>query len=199
VLSTSYFLEHTESFYDYYRRYIWPWKSALPNAAHEAISRMEEAGRVLCVVTQNIDRLHQKAGCSRVLELHGNIESVICLGCGVRVDACEVFDAPGAPLVPRCARCGSKMKPEVVLFDEPLPTEAFDAALNCARECDLLIAAGTSLSVMPAALLPEIALGAGARVAIINREPTPFDYLADTCCRMDVGEALQSVACSILQ
>jgi NAD-dependent deacetylase len=164
-----------------------------PNAAHEALARLERAGHLGAVVTQNTDGLHAAAGSERVVELHGSARRVACEDCGERRDAEPVRDrAAASDLPPRCD-CGGVLKPDVVLFGERLPGDVLSTARRRTRESDLLLAAGTSLTVEPAASLPRLAARDG-RVAVVNLDGTPADDCADAVLRADVTEVLPAVA-----
>jgi NAD-dependent deacetylase len=172
-----------------------------PNAAHVALARLERAGRSPGVVTQNIDGLHQDAGSRNVVELHGTAREVMCIGhapragmpdgCGFRAPvgwAFELLDA-GDP-DPLCPHCAGLVKSATVSFEQVLFPGVVDAAYELAEGCDLLLVAGSSLQVYPAAGLPEVAVGHGARVVIVNDEPTPMDGLAALVVRGRAGETL---------
>lgn len=155
---------------------------ARPNAAHRAIVGLEEQGRLLALVTQNIDELHQRAGNdpSKVIEVHGTMRWSRCWGCNDRLPMQAVLDRvrAGDP-DPACERCGGVIKSDTISFGQSLVPEVIDAALTAAERCDLLIAAGSSLSVFPAANVVPRAKSAGARVIIANGEPTKMDRFAD--------------------
>ena len=151
-------------------------KDARPNAAHEAIAELEELGRLDCVITQNIDNLHQKAGNDpgRVYELHGNMKWIRCLDCGNRSPLEEILKESGASEeMPVCGRCGGILKPDVIFFGEALPEETLREATWHANHCDLLIVVGSSLVVYPAAYMPLYAKQSGAKLVIVNLTPTP--------------------------
>jgi len=167
---------------------------AKPNKAHYALAELERMGRLSSVITQNVDGLHQKAGSKNVIELHGNMREAACLSCGYVIPLKEALKmAKRSYFSPLCKKCGGLIKPNVVLFNEPLPREALEKAIWESRTCDLMLVAGTSLQVYPAASLPEYAKLRGAKVAIINEEPTPFDENADVVIRAKVGEALPAI------
>ena len=162
---------------------VWDWYAerrrriadVQPNAAHHAIARLERAKPGLLVVTQNVDGLHQRAGSTDVIELHGNILRVKCLeGCGVVQQGWQ--DDERSP--PRCPRCGAPLRPDVVWFGEYLPERALLRAQQAAADCDLMMVVGTSALVYPAAELPFAAARAGAAVITVNPEPTPVDEIA---------------------
>jgi NAD-dependent deacetylase len=186
IASLGAFRRDPEGFYRWFRGLLDPIVAARPNPAHLALAALEAAGRLGGVITQNIDGLHQRAGSRRVFELHGNLRGLTCLECGRQV--------PGEPLLPtvrrgqapRCS-CGGLLKPDVVLFDELLPQGMFWLARKAIDECDLLIVAGTSLEVAPVCDLPMSAAARGARLIIVNREPTYLDPKADVVIHGDVA------------
>ncbi len=177
---------------------VWDWyvsryvgvRDSEPNAAHRAIARLETVFPSLRVVTQNIDRMHQRAGNRRVLELHGNIWNARCNACGREVDMATLLDLadPGGD-TPRCG-CGGRMRPSVVWFGERLPEAVFEEAAEAAADCDLFITVGTSATVYPAAGLIELAADRGALIIEVNREETPLSHLAGRVVREPAGEAL---------
>ena len=171
-----------------------------PNAGHIAVARLQRAGHVAEIVTQNIDGLHQKAGSDpeRTIELHGTAHRVRCLDCGASWPAETVQARLEAEPLPVCERCGGPLRAATVLFGEALPERALRRAFAAARACDLMLAVGTSLIVQPAARLPEIAVASGGRLAIINNEPTPLDALADIVVRSGAGAVLSALASSLL-
>jgi len=175
-----------ERFYGFWKDKFASLVSATPNDAHRLLAYLESRGRMAAVITQNIDGLHQRAGSGNVLEVHGTFRTVRCLACGHATTIEELFIKEPAEAA-RCTRCGEKrVKPDVVLFGEMLPP-AFGAAQTAAREADLLIAMGSSLGVYPVAGLVGEARHNGARIAILNREPTPFDEEADLVVHGELG------------
>ena len=169
--------------------------NARPNAAHYAVVELERMGKLLCVITQNVDNLHQKAGNdpARVFELHGNMNRIKCLDCGAIYKLETVLEA-AAPLdVPDCGQCGGMLKPDVVFFGESLPFQALSMANEHAAHCDLLIAIGSSLVVYPAAYIPLYAKRSGARLVILNRDETPCDADADVVIRAEAGETMSRI------
>jgi NAD-dependent deacetylase len=162
-----------------------------PNAGHAALVDLQRQGRLRALVTQNIDGLHQAAGSTGVLELHGTVHEVVCTRCGHRLPIGDVLarvDA-GEP-DPGCPVCGGVLKTATVYFGEALDAEVIDAAADAAADCDVFLAVGTSLGVHPAAGLVDVAAAAGARVVVVNAEPTPYDGLADLVVREPIGTAL---------
>ena len=169
--------------------------AARPNPGHYALAAMEAAGRLVAVVTQNTDGLHQDSGSRRVVELHGSGRSVQCLECGRREPRSEVQERLDVEMPPRCRSCGSTLlKPTVVLFGEPIPREAIDEAFALARHSDAMLVVGSSLLVYPAAEVPLAAVQSGARMIVVNAEPTPFDHLADVVIHGRSGEVLPRMA-----
>jgi NAD-dependent deacetylase len=168
-----------------------------PNDGHLALVALERVGLLLAVVTQNIDGLHQKAGNDpdRVIELHGTAHRVRCLDCE-RSWPAEVVQArlAAGELEPRCPVCGGPLRGATVLFGEPLPDEALRRATEVSADCDLMLVVGSSLVVNPAARLPVLAKRRGARLAIVNRTPTPLDALADVRVAGDAGPVLRVLA-----
>lgn len=165
-----------------------------PNAAHAALAALESAGHLEAVLTQNVDGLHDAAGTDRVIELHGTHRRVVCDDCGHRRDAEAVFEAAAGDgdLPPRCD-CGGVYRPDVVLFGEPMPDVAMNEAQRLARDSDVFLAAGSSLSVRPASLLPKIAAEAGSTLVVMNYEETPRDGSAAHVLRADVTQVLPAI------
>ncbi|GGN87821.1 NAD-dependent deacylase [Haloarcula pellucida] len=164
-----------------------------PNAAHLALAELESRGHLDAVVTQNVDGLHDAAGSERVVELHGTNRRVRCDDCGDRLPADAAFErAADGDLPPRCP-CGGIYRPDVVLFGESLPDVAMSEAQRLARDSDVFLAVGSSLSVRPASLLPKIAADAEATLVVVNFEETPRDSAADHVIRADVTDVLPAV------
>jgi NAD-dependent deacetylase len=173
---------------------------AEPNAAHLALARMESAGRLTGIVTQNIDDLHRRAGSKCVCEIHGHLRSATCGSCYRQTETGGLlaeFSRTGSP--PRCEACGGFLKPDVVLFGEQLPEQVIRQAERLLASSDLLLVAGSSLEVTPAALLPQRALEAGARLIIVNHEPTYLDVRADVVFHEDVIDVLPTLADEVLR
>jgi NAD-dependent deacetylase len=164
-----------------------------PNAGHRALADLERRGRLLALITQNVDGLHQAAGSSpdRVLEVHGTVHAVECLSCHDRTTMRSALDRvdAGEP-DPACLVCGGILKSATVSFGQELDERVLAAAATAAADCDLFLAVGTSLQVWPVAGLTEIAAAHGARIVIVNAEPTPYDDLADLVVREPIGTAL---------
>jgi NAD-dependent deacetylase len=184
-----------EAWYAWYHERGTMFLNAQPNPAHEALAELEEMGRLLAVITQNIDNLHQKAGSKKVIELHGNTRKAVCLRCGDIIPAPLLWERyVQERQVPTCEKCSGMMKPNVILFGEPLPEEALSAAWEETDKCDLMLVAGSSLQVTPAAHLPLMARRRGAKLVIVNFQPTRADSYAEVVIREDVAEVLPKIA-----
>jgi len=166
---------------------------AEPNPGHLALAVLERRGFVQSLITQNIDGLHDRAGSQDVVEVHGSIRTARCLECGERVPLEQVVSALRDAPAPPCPSCGSILKPDVVMFGELLPVEPIDRAFELAHRAGLLLVVGSSLEVHPVAALPEEAVAAGAKLAIVNRGPTPVDHLASTRIEAGAGETLTAM------
>ncbi|MEG1559680.1 MAG: NAD-dependent protein deacylase [Clostridia bacterium] len=186
LLSHSFFLSHTEDFYEYYKSALLV-TDAIPNAAHIALSKLEKTGKLTAVITQNIDGLHQKAGSECVFELHGSIYRNYCMKCKRAYDAEYIKLSVG---VPKCV-CGGTIKPNVVLYEEPLESKTIEGAVKNIMRADMLIVGGTSLSVYPAAGLIEYYRG--DKLALINKSKTPYDNRANVIINEAIGEVLKMV------
>jgi NAD-dependent deacetylase len=184
LLSHTYFMNHTEAFYDFYRSNMLH-LDALPNAAHYALAELEKRGKLSAVVTQNIDGLHQKAGSSNVIELHGSAWRNFCMACGKPFDVREIVAGEG---IPRCA-CGGVIKPDVVLYEEGLDDEVVGSALEAIASADTLIVGGTSLAVYPAAGM--IRVYRADNLVLINKGETDYDRYADLVIREPIDVVLR--------
>lgn len=174
--------------------------TALPNAAHQALATLASSGKAMRVMTQNIDGLHQKAGLPgrRVLELHGSMHHTVCMGCSQTEPSAQVLArVRDGEADPRCPACGGIVKLGVVLFGEYLDSEVLAKARAVAAACDLFLAVGTSLQVEPVASLCAIAVTAGARLVIVNRDPTPYDDDATAVIREPIGVALPEICAAL--
>jgi NAD-dependent deacetylase len=178
------------------RRREHPAWAARPNQGHRALVELERSGRLAAVMTQNIDGLHQRAGHDPelVLELHGTIFDTICVACGWRGPTAEVLArvAAGEP-DPSCVQCGGILKTATISFGESLRRDVLAAAVQAARDCDLFLAVGSSLTVQPAASLLEVALDRGARVALLNAGPTPYDQVVQARINGPIGVVLPNL------
>ena len=187
ILSSSFFYLHPETFFDYYRRYLLH-PGARPNAAHRKLYELEKADRLRGIVTQNIDGLHRIAGNIRLYEIHGTVHRNVCMDCGDVYDMAWMLGTSG---IPRCPHCGGVVKPEVVLYGEAPDRYVMMGADREISQADLLIVAGTSLTVEPAASMTE--RFHGQHMVVINREPTPADGRADLVIRGNVAEVMESI------
>lgn len=189
VASVDGFRRDPERVWEFYGLRLDVLAAARPNRAHLALAQLERHGLVQTVITQNVDRLHAAAGSRDVVEVHGSVGAAVCLRCAHREDDVR----PLLPL-PRCARCDAILKPAVVMFGELLPVAALERATALAQEAALLLVVGTSLEVHPVASLPDETLAHGGRLAIVNRDPTPYDGRADLVVHASAGETLADVA-----
>ena len=182
ILSHTFFMRRPEEFFRFYRnKMLFP--DAQPNAAHRKLAQWEAEGKLSAVVTQNIDGLHQKAGSKKVYELHGSVLRNYCMRCGKFFDMDYVMRAEGVPM----CECGGTVKPDVVLYEEPLDDAVVADACKAIEQADMLIIGGTSLSVYPAAGL--IDLYRGHRLVLVNKSATPRDSRADLIVRDPIGQA----------
>ena len=169
--------------------------TARPNPGHHALAALERAGRLIAVLTQNTDGLHQDAGSRRVIELHGSGRTVQCLDCGSRESRVDVQARLGSEMPPRCKVCGGAfLKPTVVLFGEAMPVLAVEEAFALARLADVMLVVGSSLVVYPAANIPPAAVERGAALIVVNAEPTPLDRIAEVVIHGRAGEVLPELA-----
>lgn len=179
-----------KNFYDWIGPMVDTLSDAEPNPAHDALAELEQRGHLQVVITQNIDDLHQQAGSQRVLELHGHLREATCVRCYQKVPVKPTVEQRiRNGQVPRC-ECGGVMKPDVILFGEQLPIRVLNQAMDEARRCDLILVAGSSLEVTPAADIPFLAVDSGAKAIMVNLEPTAFDSRADVVIHGDVAEIL---------
>ena len=188
------FLADPVKVWDFYAKRLDVLADAQPNEGHRALAELEERGWVSGIVTQNIDRLHERAGSRTVVEVHGSIRTSSCLDCGEVVPLAEVVrlleDAPA----PACPRCGRILKPDVVMFGEYLPPDGIAHASRLAAQAALLLVVGSSLEVHPVAGLPLETLAGGGTLAIVNRGPTPLDARAAVTIDAGAGETLRALA-----
>ena len=199
VASATAFARDPDAFYDFYRHRLAHLADAEPNAAHRAIAHLEAMGFVQLVITQNVDRLHHAAGSREVVEVHGNLREARCHACGAVVPIDEMTRPLEAGTRPRCASCGGRLRPNVVLFEEMLPVDAYARAEDACRRCEVLLVVGSSLEVYPVAGLPRRAKQRGAKIVIVNREPTACDGLAELVLRGSAGEILPAVVAAVEQ
>ena len=199
VASLSTFRTAPERFFQWFRPLASQIYNARPNPAHDALSELEKAGYIHSIVTQNIDILHQKAGSHNVIELHGTMQTLSCTQCYHQVDA-QQYVAPFVENgeIPHCPNCSQILKPDVILFGEQLPQTAWFKAQRDARQCDLMLVAGSSLEVLPVAGLPMQALDRGAHLIIINNSPTYLNVRADVAILEDVAVIIPAIAEKVL-
>lgn len=186
IISHHFFRENPSYFYRFYKEKMLPLEHE-PNVTHKTLARWEQEGKLLAVVTQNIDGLHQKAGSQRVFELHGSVLRNFCQRCGKRFSGEYVKNAPDIPM----CDCGGMIKPDVVLYEEQLDQDILYGAVNAIRQADLMIVAGTSLVVYPAAGLLEYY--SGNRLVLINRDETPYDRRADLVFHEDLTQVFSQL------
>ena len=188
LVSHTMFELYPEDFFDFYKKYLL-YPDAKPNAAHRYLAWLEETGKLMAIVTQNIDSLHEMAGSKKVLKLHGSADRNYCTGCQRFYDL-EAFLALEGP-VPRCLDCGKVVKPDVTLYEEALDMEIFSQAAKAIREADLLIIGGTSLVVYPAASLIQYLQG--EKLVVINRTSIPQDKQADLVIEGKIGQVFSKL------
>lgn len=195
VASLSTFRTDPDKFFHWFRPLAGQIFNAQPNAAHRALAELEQAGFAQTIVTQNIDMLHQKAGSKHVIETHGTLQTLSCTSCYRKFDSADfVKQFIDDEVVPLCLNCNGILKPDVILFGEQLPQKAWFEAQGAARECDLMVVAGSSLEVLPVAGLPMQAVDRGAHLIVINNSPTYINIRADVVIMDDVAAALPDIA-----
>ena len=187
IISHSFFVNRPDEFYRFYKDKMLI-LDAQPNAAHEKLAELEKAGKLLAVVTQNIDGLHQKAGSKTVYELHGSVLRNYCMRCRKFFDGQYVYDSEG---IPKCDKCGGTVKPHVVLYEEGLDNDVIRGAVRAISEADCLIIGGTSLVVYPAAGL--IDYFRGDKLVLVNKSATGRDTMADLVIREPIGEVFSQI------
>lgn len=192
VTSITAFDENPQRFYYFYRPRIEMLSRVSPNPAHKAISQLEEMGYIHCLITQNIDNLHQRAGSKKVIEVHGTLRKAICRRCGKIISSELLIQKmdESKEKVPYC-ECGGVFKPNVVLFGEMLPN--LDNAIYESKRADLILTVGSSLQVSPANMLPQYCLDRGGKLVIVNFMSTHLDYLAEAVINEDVCDFLPAV------
>lgn len=188
ILSHTFWETHPEEFYRFYRDKLIV-RGAKPNAAHLRLAKLEREGKLKAVITQNIDGLHQAAGSQKVYELHGSTLRNYCVNCGAFYGVDFIANSTG---VPRCPKCGGIVKPDVVLYEESLDEQTIAGSVKAIRSADMLIVAGTSLTVYPAAGL--INYYRGSRLVLINRDETPYDDRADLVLHESLGDVFSQFA-----
>jgi len=199
VASFSTFRIAPECFFDWFRPLAEQIFNAEPNPAHLALAQLEEAGRVRSGITQNIDALHHKAGSKNVIEMHGTLRTLSCMQCFYRTESKDYLKAYVTKgEIPHCPECNGVMKPDVILYGEQLPQQAwYDAQREC-RQCDLILVAGSSLEVLPVAGLPMQAVDRGAHLVILNNAVTYLNVRADVIIQEDVAEIFPAIGERVL-
>lgn len=188
LLSLTFFMANQETFFDYYKNNL-IYQDAQPNDAHIALARLEAAGKVKAVITQNVDGLHQKAGSQNVLELHGTVLENYCMDCGKAYDLKYIMDPRHCTgYTPKCGDCGGVVRPAVVLYEEGLPESVINSAISAIEEADTLIVGGTSLVVYPAAGL--VNYFRGKNLILINKSSTQYDQRANLVINEAIGQVL---------
>lgn len=188
MLSHSFFKNHPEDFFDFYRAKM-IFKDAKPNKAHYALAELENRGKLQAVITQNIDGLHQAAGSKNVLELHGSVHRNYCLNCGKHFDLEYILNTE--TIIPKCDECGGMIRPDVVLYEEGLDNDVIQKTVRYIRNADVLIVGGTSLVVYPAAGL--IRYFSGSKLVLINKSTTNYDKDADLIISDSIGKVLGAI------
>jgi NAD-dependent deacetylase len=200
VASLGAFRRHPDVFYDWIRPMVSLVLEAAPNPAHVALAELEQMGMLKATITQNIDGLHLRAGSSRVVEIHGHFRTATCISCYHRVPGDQVLNQlQGTSGVPTCEQCGGILKPDIILMGEQLPFTELQASYQEARHCDLMLIAGSSLTVEPAASLPELARRSGASLILVNLEPTWVDTVAEVVIHADVAQVLPELVNGLRQ
>ena len=195
VASLTTFRTFPERFFEWFRPLAGQIFSAEPKAAHKALADLESPSREVTIITQNIDVLHQKAGSKNVVEMHGTVRTMTCTQCFRKFETkffIQDFIENGN--IPKCPNCNGILKPDVILFGEQLPQTAWFDAQRAARQCDLMLVAGSSLEVLPVAGLPMQALDRGAHLIIVNNTPTYLNVRADVVIMKDVSTTLPEIA-----
>ena len=190
----SYFLRDPSYYWNFFKDVRYPvLKKAKPNKAHIILAELEKKGILKCVITQNIDGLHQLAGSKRVFELHGNTRTIYCMNCQKKYSLDEVYEKIAKNEIPPKCTCGGVLRPDVVFFGEQLPVDVLEQAREESLKADLFVVIGSSLVVQPAASLPLIAKQNGAKLVIINKDPTPLDSRADLVFHEKASKVLSEV------
>jgi NAD-dependent deacetylase len=188
ILSYTFFMKHTEEFFDFYKSNM-IFLDAKPNNAHKALAELEEKGILKAVITQNIDGLHQAAGSKNVLELHGSIHENYCMACKESYQLDYILS--GENIIPKCKKCGGVVRPNVTLYEETLNMDILNSAIEYVKNADVFIIGGTSLAVYPAAGL--IDYYRGNKLVLINKSSTPYDSRADLIINDSIGKVLNQL------
>lgn len=191
IASISGFRRNPEAFFEWIRPLTRLMVDAHPNPAHDALAKLEQLGLLKTLITQNIDMLHARAGSRNLLEVHGHMRSATCIECSQShptAGLLEAFVEQGA--IPRCPGCGGVLKPDIILMGEQLPRKVFDEAQQAAGHCDVMLIAGSSLTVAPVSELPLLAHNSGAKLIMVNYQETHLDRYATVAVHNDVADAL---------
>ena len=186
ILSHTFFINHPKDFFEFYRDKL-NTNNLKPNITHIVLNKLEKKNKLKCIITQNIDGFHQEAGSKEVLELHGSIKRNYCMNCHKLYNEDIVFNTND---IPKCT-CGGIIKPDVVLYEEPLNEDTTSKAINYIKNADLLIIGGTSLNVYPAASF--IHYYTGKKLVLINRDKTPYDYLCNIVIHDSIGKVFKEI------
>lgn len=187
IISHTFFMNNPELFYEFYKEKMC-YPNAKPNAAHKYFADLEKKGKNVTIVTQNIDNLHQEAGSNRVYELHGSVHRNYCERCGRLFGLKYVLSHKGVPL---CDKCGGMIKPDVVLYEEPLDEQTINLAISAIMTCDTLIIVGTSLTVYPAAGF--VRYFRGSNLVVINKDATSYDNMCDLVFNEDIIKVIENI------
>jgi NAD-dependent deacetylase len=199
VASLSAFRHNPDQFYNWFHPLAVQIYNAKPNPAHTALARLQAAGYISAIITQNIDGLHSCAGSQNVMEVHGTLNTLTCTNCYRQVPSETVLDEyVDNRKIPLCSACGSVLKPDVILYEEQLPVKTWIRAEQATKDCELMLVVGTSLEVMPSARLPAEAMDHGAHLIILNNATTFMDVRADVVLHADVAESLPVIADQVL-
>jgi NAD-dependent deacetylase len=199
VASIGVFQSHPEKFYGWLRPLLHEIWAAQPNPAHTALAKLESEGILKALITQNIDNLHQRAGTKNIYEIHGSLRTMTCPHCHETFSSAEFRQALATEkALPHCPKCDRILKPDIVLYGEMLPSDVWLEAEEHCQRADVILIAGSSLTVWPAAALPETGLEHGARLIINNLTPTHLDAKADVLITVNVAEAIPEIARMIL-
>jgi NAD-dependent deacetylase len=189
-----YFMSDPSYYWNFFRDVRYPMiKKAQPNPGHRALAELEKMGKLRLVITQNIDELHQQAGSTTVVELHGTTRRYFCLKCSERYDFDTAYAMTEKEIPPPCSKCKGMIRPDVIMFGEALKTDVLRTAFEEAEQSDFVLAIGSSLVVYPAADIPARAKRRGAKLAILNKDETPLDHLADYVIQEPSGQVLPRI------
>lgn len=195
ISTASSFVLKPHQFWFFAMQFAGPLLRAEPNPAHQALAELEKMGHIKCVITQNIDGLHQKAGSKKVIELHGTAWRSVCVNCGKKYSFQYVMNqmVPMCSLVPKCMECGYILKPDATLFFEEIPQKLYQQCLNELKNCDLLIVVGSTLLVEPSGSFPEMVKKFGGKIVLVNLGKTWFDENADIIVNGKASEVLTQI------